>query len=152
MIDLKKKSECLQDYKNEVVKLAVSTDKKSKFSYRIENISKNTISKYKGECLISQKGKACDFVLVFSKQKNSSVYLVEFKGAAIGDAVDQINSTIDHLKINNQSGLASVNGRILTSGTYGPITQSSKYKRLVKRCASLGGNLITKTGNFSEKL
>ncbi len=142
MIDLNqhKSKGCFKiDSQNQ--KIVVCGENQSK--YVLNNNSNYEISKIKiDDCVFdSNDGKKCDYLITARQQnKTEYIYLIELKGHQILKAVNQLNDTLDKLKINNLSA-RFIYGRIVPTRAYSPNVKNNNYKRLNDRFKSLNGNL-----------
>lgn len=116
----------------------VAWGKKTKFV--LVNNSKKVIDEYiVDDCLLRTKknDEKCDYL--FTVRENKIAYLIECKGSDILKAVEQLNSTLDILKIDLLG--FTLKGRIVPTRVYAPNLATISYKNLRER---LKGNLETK--------
>lgn len=142
MVDLNIYRNCFELF-NKAIKIVVCQERQSK--YVIHNNSQYLINKIKFDNCIKNDFKKCDYLVEATKPKDKQLFLVELKGKNISEAIRQLNSTLDQLKISGTSGYSRVYGRITPSQT--PNIRTTEMYRLSERFGELGGNLKCKTVN-----
>lgn len=122
-------------------------DKRHPTEYRYKNQSSNRLAKYRVDGgLISDNGAKCDFLLLNCEQKQS--YIIELKGSDLIRAIEQIDRSIDKLKI-NLPGFAFYARIVLTRIN----TIDLKHTKLIKlenKVKSLKGDLKKQTRLLEE--
>ncbi len=86
----------------------VAKDKRATSEYRLQNSERKFVIKLQVDgCLISSNDqRKCDFLFLACDQEKAGIaYFVELKGSNLGDAIDQLKSTIELLypKLSNFS-------------------------------------------------
>ena len=124
-------------------------DKGHSTEYRYKNQSSNNLAKYRVDGgLISDNDAKCDFLLLNCEQKQS--YFIELKGSDISRAIEQIDRSIDKLKVDLPDFIFFA--RIVLSRVNTTNLKNTKLLKLEKKVKSLKGNLIKKTRLIEETI
>ena len=124
----------------------VAWGKKTKFV--LTNERRKMVNEYIiDDCLLRAKKneEKCDYL--FTIHEDRIAYLIECKGSDILKAVDQLNSTLDILKIDLLG--FTLKGRIVPTRVYAPNLATLNYKKLRER---LNGGLETKNIICTERI
>jgi hypothetical protein len=135
--------DCVDSRKSIVLK-----DRGSPSTYKALNPNMLSVAQYQIDGKVITQGARCDKAL--HVEINKCVIFVELKGSNLLKAVDQITQTIQKLKKDLPGQV--VKGRIVTTRTPSPDLRSSTYMKLDRVLRSLGGQLLTKTREFTETI
>jgi hypothetical protein len=101
-----------------------------KFSF-LNNSNKSICHVHIDNCLITDKTiKKCDYF--FSVKEDHSYYLVEFKGIAVDEAIQQIISTYEIINEKIKSDAQNFKGIIISSSV--PSATEQRFRKLQERC------------------
>ena len=122
-----------------------------KGNYILENdlLHEMVIYRIDDGILSAADGNKCDYGIYTETQK---LILVELKGGAVNDAVQQMNSTIDQLITDKAIKCDAIHGRIVTSRTPSPNIMQSYTFDLIRRMKKLNGSLCIRTRQLKEKI
>jgi hypothetical protein len=82
----------------------------------------------------------------------NELFLIELKGRNINHAIEQIDHTIDFLRLPTKFRGMKVKARIVATKAPTPDMMSTKRLSLVKKLKSLGGDLLIKTIKYEEHI
>lgn len=121
----------------------------NKSHYRLYNDSGLCVSKYHidGGLCDSMGHEKCDYGIFTGLNE---LFLIELKGRNINHAIDQIDHTIDFLKLPTKFCGMKVKARIVATKATTPDMMSTKRFSLEKKLKSLGGNLLIRTTKYEE--
>ena len=125
------------------------SEKKS--NYKLHNDSGLCISRYHidGGLCDSMDHEKCDYGIFTDLNE---LFLIELKGRNINHAIEQIDHTIDFLKLPTKFRGMKVKARIVATKAPTPDMMSTKRLSLEKKLKSLGGNLLIKTIKYEEHI
>lgn len=140
-------SRCCRCYNKKII---VLSENKSKYIGSNEGEKKFCEYKIDG-CVLQEATSKCDFLLVDCEEKKA--YWVELKGSDLSKAIDQVDSTLDHLAADLQRCGYRQNARIvLTKTSPVPCALNNKEVKLRKKIQRLGGTLVRQNSPFRENL
>lgn len=125
------------------------SEKKS--NYKLHNDSGLCVSKYHidGGLCDSMNHEKCDYGIFTDLNE---LFLIELKGRNINHAIEQIDHTIDFLKLSTKFRGMKVKARIVATKAPTPDMMSTNRLSLEKKLKSLGGNLLIKTIKYEEHI
>ncbi len=131
-------------------------DKGNRQEYRIINENSSIlICKIKiDKCLISD-GEKCDYLAIkCSKEKRvEALCFIELKGSDLIKAINQIKTTINHIKIKPLlKNKPKVYARVVLNKQNSPNIRSSEKIKFEKMIKSLNGNLKTQSKKMVETI
>ena len=135
------------EFQHDSRKIASVKDKGHPTEYRYINQSANHLAKYRVDGgLISDHEAKCDFLLLNCEQKRS--YFIELKGSDLIRAIEQIDRSIEVLKVE----LTGFNffARIVLTRVNTVDLRSAKWISLEKKVKSLNGDLKKQTKLLEE--
>ena len=98
----------------------------------------------------SQTIAKCDYALY--NFNDDTVYFIELKGANYDRAVEQIESTINNLIINNNIEISIINARIVLTRAKTPQLNTTKEQKLKKILRKYSGTLDKKCNILTDNI
>jgi hypothetical protein len=134
---------CFEEKEKQHSKFVARDPENTISEYRIDNRSKKVMSKVKVdvEKCIKADG-ICDYIFTIGKTKKvEDYYLIELKDSDLIKAINQLEKTINHFKLNK----TRVTARAVLTKTYSPDVRDARVLKFKDRIETTGGTFKHKS-------